>query len=149
MAFHQLGEKKTQTDEGYGSNYSAAYTETTQYQHPKGLTFTHVHKDGRDREDVYRYETVTIGDMEITYSYDWGNYFVVEYIKISSKDTEISYIERSHGAVDPLKFETRQREEGQKVLRDIAEDFGLSTKQLAEQFSDVFRMSLPCLALLE
>ena len=118
MAFQATGPTEKSIDEGYGQNYRAKCTETTHYKHPKAPTFKHVHQDGRDYEDVYKYETVTIGDLEIRYSYDWGNYFVVEYITIKRNGTEISYVERSQGAVDPLKVEKRNREEGQKVFAE-------------------------------
>ena len=149
MAFQATGPTETSIDEGYGRNYRAKRTETTHYKHSKALTFNHVHQDGRDYEDVYKYETVTIGDLEIRYSYDWGNYFVVEYITIKRNGTEISYVERSQGAVDPLKVEKRNREEGQKVFAEIATDFDMDSRQLAKAFATVFKIDSACLALLE
>lgn len=150
MAFRPQAPTVSHIDEGYGREYSAKHTETTSYEHPKGIApFTHVHEDGRDYEDVYRYETVTVGDITIRYSYDCGNRFVTEYINIKQNDAEICYVERSHGAIDPLKIQLRKREEGQKMFKKIAEDFGVDSKQLAKTFAGSFRMNAECLALIE
>ena len=166
MTFQATGPTEKTTDEGYGSNYSAEYTETTHFKHPKGLPFKHVHRDGRDYEDSYAAEIVTIGDLEIKYFKDSGNWFCREDITIKRNGTEISYIERSHitikrngteisyiersqGAVDPLKFDTRNREDGQKVFAEIAADFGMDSKRLAKEFARAFWFNSACLALLE
>ena len=150
MAFRPLAPTVSHTDDGYGREYSAKHTETTSYKHPKGITpFTQVHEDGRDYEDVYRYETATVGDVIITYSYDCGNRFVTEYIKMTQKDTEICYVERSYGAIDPLKVQKRNREEGQNMFAKIAADLGMDSKQLEKTFAGTFRMSAECLSLIE
>jgi hypothetical protein len=90
-------ETKEHTDDGHGRNYSAKHTVTTTYKHPKDLLFKHVHEDGKDCEDVYRFETVTIGDTVIGYKYDWGNYFIVEYIQIIEGERK-SCVQQEYGA---------------------------------------------------
>ena len=150
MTFQATGPTVTHVDEGYLQNYNAKRTEKTYYKHPKSVTpFKHVHQDGRDCEDAYRYETVTIGDLEIKYTYDWGNYFVMEDITVTRNGTEICYVQRTQGAVDPLKFETRNRQEGQKTFAEIAADFGMDSRLLAQAFASVFKINAACLALLE
>ena len=149
MTFQATGPTEKTTDDGYGRNYSAEHTETTHLKHPKGLPFKHVHRDGKDYEDSYAAEVVTIGDLEIKYFKDSGNWFCREDITIKRNGTEISYIERSKGAVDPLKFDTRNREDGQKAFAEIAADFGMDSKQLAKEFAGAFWFSSACLALLE
>ena len=144
---YQIGQTVTHTDKGYGREYSASRKETSEFKHPKGFSFTHVHKDGHDCEDVYRYETVTFGDVEIVYSYDWGNYFIFEYVKISKDGKEVSYAERTYGAIDPLKTESRQPQDGAKILKNLADQFGLSEIKFLEECERTFKMGLPCLQL--
>ena len=146
LAFRD-GETITHTDEGHGREYSAKRTVTTKYKHPKGIRFTHVHEDGRDYEDVYRYETLKIEDVEIRYAYDWGNYFIFEYMKISKTGEEVGYAERTYGAVDALKTETRHKEEGATILRHFAEEFGMTMTEFLKECESTFKMSLECLKL--
>ena len=146
MAFQATGPTETSKDEGYGENYGAERTETTYYKHPNALIFMHVHRDGKDREDSYVCETVTIGDLEIKYFKDLGNWFAREDITIKRNGTEISYVERSQGAVDRLKFDTRNREDGQKVFAEIGIHFGMDSRQLAKAFASVFKINVACLA---
>ena len=108
----EIVKKDEHTDDKHGLDYSAKHTITNECKHPKGYLFKHVHEDGKDYEDSYRYETVTIGDFEIKYSYDWGNYFIWEYVMISVKGKEVSRAEQEYGAVDPLKTKTDHKEEG-------------------------------------
>lgn len=132
---------KEHTDDGYGRQYSAKHTVSTTYKHPKGVSFMHIHEDGKDYEDIYRYETVSIGDINIRYSYDWGNYFTWEYVKISKQSDEISYAQQEFGPVDPLKKETRQADKGKEVLTQLSEDLCLSLKDFVHLLTSNFKIS--------
>ena len=137
--------KEEHTDPDHGRNYSAKHTVTTTYKHPKGIEFKHVHVDGRDYEDVYVYETVTVGDVTIKYSYDWGNYFIREYVKMYKDDKEVSYAEREHGAVDPLKTETKQKSNGREILAQISDDFGMNWRDFLREFAKTFKIKIELL----
>ncbi|CAC5402661.1 unnamed protein product [Mytilus coruscus] len=100
----------------------------------------YIHEDGKDYEDQYHREIVSIGDIEISYSYDWGNYFIIEYIMISKQGNEISYARREFGAVDPLKKETRQANKGKEVLTQLSEDLGLSLKDFIQILTSNFKV---------
>lgn len=140
-------ETKEHTDANHGRNYSAKHTVTTTYKHPKGLLFKHEHIDGRDYEDVYQFESVTIGDTLIKYSYDWGNYFIMENIRISIGGKQTSCVEQEYGAVDPLKTSEEQKEEGRDIIKQLAADFDLSPIDFLNQFASTFNMKLELMKL--
>ena len=133
---------KVHTDDGHGRNYSAKHTKTTTYKHPKGLLFKHVHQDGNDCEDSYRFETVTIGDIVIRYSADWGNMFITEYIKILIDGEQISCVEQNHGAIDPLKKSEENRQEGRKIIYQLSADFDMSPIEFAFQCESAFNFKI-------
>ena len=126
------------TDDGYGRQYGAKHMVRTSYKHPKNVTFMHIHEDGKDYEDRYRYEIVSIGDIEVRYSYDWGNYFTMEYVKISNQGDEISYAHQEFGPVDPLKTETRQAKKGKEVLKQLSEDLCFSLEDFIQILTSKF-----------
>ena len=89
--FEEIVEQaKTTCDKEYRRHNSAKKTITKVYKHPQGIEFIHMHEDGRDYEDSYRYETVQIGAIKIKYSYDWGNYFVMEDVYLYVNDKQIA-----------------------------------------------------------
>ena len=135
-------ETKVHTDNNHGRNYSAKHTMTTTYKHPKGLLFKHEHEDGKDCEDVYRFETVTIGDTVIRYSYDWGNYFIIEYIHILIEGKKISCVEQEYGAVDPLKRSKTHNQEGRDIIKQLAADFDMSPIDFVTQCAGTFNIKL-------
>lgn len=139
--------KTEHTDDGYGRQYSAKHTITITYKHPKDILFKYVHVDGKDYEDSYRNETLTIGNTEIQYHYDWGNYFVWEYVKISQDGSEKSYAEQEHGAVDPLKTKTREEETGKEVLMQLSSDLGMSHENFIKMCSSDFQINWEVLKL--
>lgn len=120
------------TDEGHGIDYHAKHKVRTEYKHPKGIKFMHIHEDWKDYEDQYHHEIVSIGDIEIKYSYDWGNYFIMESIVISKQGEEISCANREFGAVDPLKKEARQCSKAKEILTQLSEDLDLSIKDFMQ-----------------
>jgi hypothetical protein len=139
-------ETKEHTDDGHGRNYSAKHTVTTTYKHPKDLLFKHVHEDGKDCEDVYRFETVTIGDTVIGYKYDWGNYFIVEYIQIIEEERK-SCVQQEYGAVDPLKRSEEHKQEGRDIIKQLAADFDMSPIDFVTQCASTFNIKLDLMKL--
>ena len=65
---------------------------------------------------------VEIGSKNIEFKYDWGNYFIVEWLDLYSNKTKIASATREYGAVDPEKKSAENKEAGEKFLGDLAKD---------------------------
>ena len=146
--FEEIVEQaKTTCDKEYRRHYSAKKTITKVYKHPQGIEFIHTHEDGRDYEDSYRYETVQIGAIRIKYSYDWGNYFVMEDVYLYVNDKQIAVASQSQGAVDPYESNVENKADGQKILKRVAKPFGMTMEQFIKECSSTFNINGQCFGL--
>ena len=135
------GSKSTTTDARYGKDCGAYKTITASYKHPKGLNFAYTHKDCKDYEDVAREELIEIGSKKIQYSYDWGNYFILELLHLYSGKNKVATGTREYGVVDPEKKSVENKEAGEKFLNEIAKDFEMTVQQFVNACCETFGIS--------